>query len=415
MTNPERNDEPTTAYRWTSAGAAELPLHDGPVWDPRTGEWIERTTQRAPADAGRGTRRSLIAAAVVGAVVSAAVAFPVARLTAHPTPAIEQRVLSAPPAVAGATTKGGASVVAIAAKARPWVVNIDVSSSQQTLFGSVPVAGTGSGVIIRSDGYILTNAHVVNGASSITVTLADGSKLTGHAVGIDTDTDIAVVKVDRTGLPAAVLGSVKNIQVGELAVAIGSPLGLDQTVTAGIISALGRSVDRPNQPPLVDMVQTDAPITEGNSGGALVDATGSVVGINAAIATAPDVGGTGIGFAIPIDIATAVARQLIASGHATHPWLGVSGEAITSTTAQQFKVSQGAFIVAVTKGGPADRAGMKANDVVVSFNGHPITSMDDLVVAIREQQVGDHVTIGVIRGGKRLTLNLVIGNKPAGP
>jgi S1-C subfamily serine protease len=269
-------------------------------------------------------------------------------------------------------------------------------------------------VIIRSDGYILTNAHVVSDASSITVTLADGSKLTGHAVGVDTDTDIAVVKVDRTGLPAAVLGSVKNIEVGELAVAIGSPLGLDQTVTAGIISALGRSVDRSNQPPLVDMVQTDAPITEGNSGGALVDATGAVVGINAAIATAPDVGGTGIGFAIPIDIATAVARQLISSGHATHPWLGVSGQAITSTTAQQFKVSQGAFIVAVTRGGPADQAGMRANDVVVSFNGHAITSMDDLVVAIREQQVGDHVRIGVIRDGKRLTLNLVVGNKPAG-
>jgi serine protease Do len=269
-------------------------------------------------------------------------------------------------------------------------------------------------VIIRSDGYILTNAHVVSDASSINVTLADGSKLTGHAVGVDADTDIAVVKVDRTGLPSASLGSVKNLQVGELAVAIGSPLGLEQTVTAGIISALGRSVDRTNQPPLVDMVQTDAPITEGNSGGALVDATGSVVGINAAIATAPDVGGTGIGFAIPIDIATAVARQLIAAGKATHPWLGVSGQAITPEAAQQFKTSEGAFIVAVTKGGPADQAGMKANDVVVSFNGHKIKSMDDLVVAIREQQVGDHVNVGVLRGGKHLTLNVVVGNKPPG-
>jgi S1-C subfamily serine protease len=389
-------------------------LHDGPVWDPRTGEWVEPTKERPASSDRRASMRSLIAAAVVGAVVAAAVAFPVARLTSHSAPAIEQRVLSAPAAVSGATTKGGASVVGIAAKARPWVVNIDVSSSQQTLFGSVPVAGTGSGVIIRSDGYILTNAHVVQDASSINVTLADGSKLTGHAVGVDPDTDIAVVKVDRSGLPAAVLGSVKNLQVGELAVAIGSPLGLDQTVTAGIISALGRSVDRTNQPPLVDMVQTDAPITEGNSGGALIDATGSVVGINAAIATAPDVGGTGIGFAIPIDIATAVARQLIGSGHATHPWLGVSGEAITPETAQQFKVSQGAFIVAVTQGGPAEQGGMKANDVVVSFNGQKISSMDDLVVAIRERQVGDHVTLGVIRGGQHLTLHVVVGNKPAG-
>jgi len=412
MTTDDRSDEETTAYPWTTqTSTAELPLHDGPVWDPRTGEWIEPTKERAPSNDRRTTIRSALAGGIVGAIVAAAVAFPVARLTVHSTPAIEQRVLSAPPAI---SSGNGTSVVAIAAKARPWVVNIDVSSSQQGFFGSVPVSGTGSGVIIRSDGYILTNAHVVSGASSINVTLADGTKLTGHAVGVDTDTDIAVVKVDRAGLPAAILGSVKNLQVGELAVAIGSPLGLEQTVTAGIISALGRSVDRTNQPPLVDMVQTDAPITEGNSGGALVDATGSVVGINAAIATAPDVGGTGIGFAIPIDIATAVARQLIGSGNATHPWLGVSGQAITPETAQRFKTSQGAFIVAVTKGGPADQGGMRANDVVVSFNGSKITSMDDLVVAIREHQVGDHVKLGIIRGGKQQTLTVVIGNKPPG-
>jgi S1-C subfamily serine protease len=412
MTTDDRSDEQTTAYPWTTqTGTAELPLHDGPVWDPRTGEWVEPTTTREPSNEKRSTRRAAIAGGIVGAIVAALVAFPVARLTSHSVPAIEQKVLSAPPAVSGGK---GTSVVAIAARSRPWVVNIDVSTTQQGFFGSVPVSGTGSGVIIRSDGYILTNAHVVSDASSINVTLADGSKLPGHAVGVDTDTDIAVVKVDRAGLPAASLGSVKNLQVGELAVAIGSPLGLEQTVTAGIISALGRSVDRTNQPPLVDMVQTDAPITEGNSGGALVDATGSVVGINAAIATAPDVGGTGIGFAIPIDIATAVARQLIASGKATHPWLGVSGQAITPEAAQQFKTTEGAFIVAVTKGGPADQAGMKANDVVVSFNGQKIKSMDDLVVAIREQQVGDHVNVGVLRGGKRLTLNVVVGNKPPG-
>jgi len=411
MTTDDRNNETATAYPWTTqTQVAELPLHDGPIWDPRTGEWVEPKVERAPTKPERSIWRATLAGAIGGAIVAAAVAFPIARLTSHSAPEIQQRVLSAPPAIGGK----GASVVAIAAKARPWVVNIDVSGSQQGIFGAVPVQGTGSGVIIRSDGYILTNAHVVSGASSITVTLANGSKLTGHAVGVDTDTDIAVVKVDGKSLPAAVLGSVKNLEVGELAVAIGSPLGLEQTVTAGIISALGRSVDRSNQPPLVDMVQTDAPITEGNSGGALVDATGAVVGINAAIATAPDVGGTGIGFAIPIDIATAVARQLIDAGKATHPWLGVSGQAITPETAQQFKASEGAFIVAVTRGGPADSAGMHANDVVVSFNGQKITSMDDLVVAIREHQVGERVELGVIRGGKKITLNVVIGNKPAG-
>ncbi len=410
----DRDDVATTAYPWTTATSTEtLPLTgDGPVWDPRTGEWIEPTASREPAAKRPGEPlRTALIGALAGAVVAAAVAFPVARMTAHSTPAIERRIEAAPPAVSAAKGTGATSVVAIAQRARPWVVNIDVTGAQTTVFGSVPVAGTGSGVIIRSDGYIVTNAHVVEDARDIQVTLADGDKIAARVIGSDPDTDVAVVKVNRTGLPAAVLGSVENLTVGELAVAIGSPLGLSQTVTAGIVSALGRSVDRTNQPPLVDMVQTDAPITQGNSGGALIDATGAVVGINAAIAASPEVGAEGIAFAIPIDIAHAVASELIAHGRATHPWLGVSGRSIEDS--QQFGVSEGAFIIDVTPGGPAAKAGMQKNDVVVEFDGKKIKSMDELVVAIREHKVGDKVTLKLVRNRRNTTVTAVVGDKPA--
>jgi S1-C subfamily serine protease len=245
------------------------------------------------------------------------------------------------------------------------------------------------------------------------VTLASGDKLPATIIGTDIETDVAVIKVDRTDLPGAVLGSVKDLQVGETAVAIGSPLGLEQSVTAGIISALGRRVERGDQTPLFDMIQTDAPVTQGNSGGALVDGSGAVVGINAAIAASPEVGAEGIAFAIPVDVAVAVAEELINSGRATHPWLGITGETITPRSAEEFGVEQGAFIREVLANGPAARAGMRTNDVVVSFAGERIESMDDLVVAIRSHRVDEQVEIVVVRGGERVTLQATLGDKPA--
>jgi putative serine protease PepD len=161
------------------------------------------------------------------------------------------------------------------------------------------------------------------------------------------------------------------------------------------------------------MIQTDAPVTQGNSGGALVDAAGAVVGVNSAIAASPEVGAEGVAFAIPIDVAVAVAEELINSGRATHPWLGVTGGNITPEAAQEFGAEQGAFIREVVNGGPADKAGLRANDIVVEFNGQPIESMDDLVVAIREHKVGEAVRLGIVRDGKRDEISATLGDKPS--
>ena len=385
-----------------------------PVWDPRTGAWVETVTpfeppSKKPAD--RPIVRAALAGGLVGAIVAAGVGFGVAKLAADDPPALVERQVTTP--LQPDTENGPASIVDIAARARPWVVNINVEQGQETVFGDVQVSGTGSGVILRSDGHIVTNAHVVEDAENIEVTLASGDKVPAEIVGTDVETDVAVIKVERNDLPAAVIGSVKDIEVGDVAVAIGSPLGLEQSVTAGIISALGRRVDREGQSPLFDMIQTDAAVTQGNSGGALVDGNGTLVGINAAIAASPDVGAEGIAFAIPIDVGVAVAEELINSGRATHPWIGITGANITPEAAKEFGVEQGAFIREVLSGGPAEKAGIRPNDIVVSFAGEAIESMDDLVVAIRQHRVDEQVEIVVFRDGERLNLQATLGDKPA--
>lgn len=343
----------------------------------------------------------------MGAVLALAVAIPIIRSTAPAAPIVERRLSER----ISSTRQGAASVVSIAARARPWVVNINVKGNSG-LLGQI--RGTGSGVILRSDGHILTNDHVVSIAEEIEVTLASGEKLNAKLVGKDEDTDVAVIKIDKKDLPAAVVGSARDLQVGEIAVAIGSPLGLEQTVTAGIISAVGRTVDRGDQgePPLVDMIQTDAAVTQGNSGGALVNGDGALIGINSAIATSPDVGAEGIAFAIPIDIAVAIAQELIQTGKATHPWLGVTGGDITPETAEEYGVDQGAYVIEVLPDSPAADAGIKQKDVVVSFDGERIDSMDELVVAIREHKVGERVAMEIVREGKRLDVTVTLGDKP---
>jgi len=378
------------------------------TWDPLAGRWDE-PRREAPAAAAAGFWRSpglrnAIVGGIVGALAASAVLVPIARRNSSTV--VERRL-----GAQSSSTRGLVSVATIAAQARPWVVNINTTQSAAFLGGRL--AGTGSGVILRSDGYILTSAHVVNGVDTIEVTLASGEKLKARSVGVDTDTDTAVIKVDRSNLPAAVIGTERNLHVGDTAVAIGSPLGLQQTVTEGIISALGRVVHPASaSPPLVDMIQTDAAITHGNSGGALINGDGAVIGINTAIATGPDSAAVGIAFATPIDIAVAVAHELIATGHATHPWLGVTGGNITPETAKKFGVTEGAFMLQISPGGPAARAGMRSNDVVIAFGGETIKSMDELVVAIRNDMVGQRVAIRLIRRGHTLTVHATLAEKP---
>ena len=294
--------------------------------------------------------------------------------------------------------------VAASAASVPSVVNVDVSgdgasSGSQALpedHPGVPMKGNGSGVAYKSssDGgtYILTNNHVVEEADKITVRDATGKSYPAKLVGRDPETDIAVLEVDAA-LPAIDLGNSGDLVVGQSVVAIGSPYGLEHTVTSGVVSALGRSLpdftDSGNAYPLVDVIQTDAAINPGNSGGALVDSRGRLVGINTAIYSDSGSNG-GIGFAVPVNTAVRVGNQLVEGGEINHPFVGIIGSTLTEELAAEKKLSvkEGAYVAEVAKGSGAEKAGVKVDDVVVAVDGAPIRSMDDLILQIRRKQVG---------------------------
>jgi putative serine protease PepD len=308
------------------------------------------------------------------------------------------------------------SYVDVAAKVLPSVVSIAVTTNGGR--------GTGSGIVIRSDGYILTNNHVAGDAQTIRVTFNDGTSATARLVGADAASDLAVVKVDQTGLKAATLGQSASVRVGDQVLAVGSPLGLSGTVTAGIVSALNRPVNTTEGngslnggapvATVIDAIQTDAAINPGNSGGPLVDLAGQVVGVNSAIATAGSTlggqaGNIGVGFAIPIDQAKVIAGQLIANGHASRAQIGVSVTDATSAGGDTRAVIQ-----QVTAGGPADKAGLRAGDVVVAIGDQQITSADALIATVRSHQPGERVTVTYERGGSRHTATVTLTDATAG-
>ncbi|ADB35876.1 PDZ/DHR/GLGF domain protein [Kribbella flavida DSM 17836] len=315
---------------------------------------------------------------------------------------------SATPSVTAPLTGGQAapasapdgSVQNAAAKVLPSVVKIAVATAQG--------AGTGSGIVISQDGLIVTNNHVVAGAGNggrLSVILNDGRTVPATIVGTDPLTDLAVIRADAKDLKPAVLGKSGSLLVGQGVVAIGSPFGLDATVTSGIVSALNRPVssggEQQDSTTVFPAVQTDAAINPGNSGGALIDLAGQVVGINSAIKTAggsgqSEGGNIGLGFAIPIDQAKPIIDELVASGKATHARLGVTvGDAQSSDG-----LTQGATLGEVTPGGAADKAGLKSGDIVTAINGKAIASGDALVAAVRSHRPGDEVTITFTRDGK---------------
>ncbi|HWS59200.1 MAG TPA: trypsin-like peptidase domain-containing protein [Actinotalea sp.] len=292
-------------------------------------------------------------------------------------------------------------VAAIAAEVLPSVVSIEVRGSTGE--------GTGSGFVIREDGYILTNNHVVSADvgpdPEIVVVLADGSEEPAEVVGGTSDYDLAVLKIDREGLTPLALGDSDAVVVGDPVVAIGAPLGLQGTVTTGIVSALNRPVSAGDaaDTAFINAIQTDAAINPGNSGGPLVDAAGEVIGINSAIAQPPGLtqsaGSIGLGFAIPSNQARRTAEQLIETGTATYPVIGVlldptyTGEGVQVTTESQEGQAP------VTPGGPADLAGIEAGDVILAIDGRPVTEADELIVAIRAKAPGDAVTL-LVRSGR---------------
>jgi S1-C subfamily serine protease len=272
---------------------------------------------------------------------------------------------------------------------------------------------TGSGVIMTGDGYVLTNAHVVAGAERILVTLPNAEGLRGRLIGRDPGSDLAVVKVQRSGLPVANFGSSARLRVGDLAIAVGSPFGLQGSVTTGIVSALHRVVNLPGSGgtgDLVNAIQTDAAINPGNSGGALANVNGQVVGVNTAIATNGQTeANAGVGFAIPIDEALDVARQLIAGRKVRVPFLGVQAVAdLSPEVAEQYRLGgrAGALVQSVLAGGPAAKAGLRGGDLVVRVAGRPVRGWDELKVAVRQVRVGQTIPIVVVRQGRELTLSI---------
>ncbi|MBW3548324.1 MAG: S1C family serine protease [Actinobacteria bacterium] len=306
---------------------------------------------------------------------------------------------------AGAGVNDSDGVVSIAEAVSPAIARVEVSGPQRS---------TGSGVVFRRDGHLLTNAHVVEGAESINVVLADGSEHRGRLVGSDPLTDIAVVAIEADGpFPTAELGSAVDLRVGQSTVAIGSPLGLigGASVTTGVVSALGRRVPSPDGPPLLDMIQTDAAIAPGSSGGALLDRSGSVIGITTAIALSQE-GADGFGFATPIDIARAVAEEIIATGQATHVWLGIEGRDLDHRSARDAGVDGGAVVESVVEGGPAGAAGLAAGDVIVGLSAETVPSMSVLVIALRDLDPGEVIELEVLRDGDRITIPVTLGARP---
>ncbi len=269
----------------------------------------------------------------------------------------------------------------------------------------------GSGVIVSPLGYILTNNHVVEAADEIEVALTDGRKAVAKVVGTDPETDLAVVKIDLPNLPAITLGQVEQAGVGDVVLAIGNPFGVGQTVTMGIISALGRSHLGINT--FENFIQTDAAINPGNSGGALIDTHGNLLGINTAIYSRTG-GSLGIGFAIPVTTVKMVMDSIISTGQVIRGYIGVEPQDITPELAENFGLStrSGAIIAGVVRGGPADKAGMRPGDILVSVEGKPVNDMTEMLNLISQLTPGGKAKITVLRRTQKATLDVVVGKRP---
>jgi serine protease Do len=327
------------------------------------------------------------------------------------------------PAALPVTTTPAPAWVEIARAVKPAVVNVSTRAVRESmgaderlrelpgrqLPGRAPrrsVRGLGSGFVINADGYVLTNNHVVDGATDIRVKFADGRELPGKVVGGDPKTDVALLKVEAKGLPVVPLGDSARMEVGEPVMAVGNPFGLEQTVTTGIVSGTGRAI---GAGPYDDFIQTDASINPGNSGGPLVNARGEVVGVNTAIASGGG-GSVGIGFAIPTNLVKPIVTQLAATGRVVRGWLGVAIQPLTAELAASFGLpdTQGALVSNVTDGSPAARAGLRRGDVITRYDGRPVARWSDLPRAVAETEIGRELPLEVLRDGKRVTLSVKV-------
>ena len=292
------------------------------------------------------------------------------------------------------------------------VVNVNtLRHFRDIFFHPIPVRGMGSGSIIRPDGYILTNNHVIQGAERIAITFSDGRMLEGELAGVCPSVDIAIIKVDAKGLPAVEFGDSDRLKVGQPVFAIGNPFGLPggPTVTSGVISALGRTI-RSRSGTLEDLIQTDAAINPGNSGGPLIDENGKAVAINTAIIPFAQ----GIGFAIPINMAIRCSGDIIKHGKALFPWLGINGISINEAVAQRYGIPSdtGVLVVGVVEGSPADRAGISAGDVILEFSGNPVKKIEELRKNILSRRVGDSVQVMILRDEEKFDIRTTLEELP---
>jgi len=401
---------------------------------PTPERWYEPAPSTEPVQAtttprGRAGAGSLVVVSLLSAVLASG-----GTVLALGAAGVLDRPVAAPATVQGTnvdspqpvTIDESSATINVAAKVSPAVVRITVmGSSDAGNLGVIPETGVGSGVVYNSDGWILTNRHVVEGGNEFEVELKDGRVLAGEVYGIDTLTDLAIVKVDATDLPAAAIGVSDALEVGQLVIAIGSPLGTySNSVTSGIVSAKGRTITTDGSSrPLTNLIQTDAAINPGNSGGPLLDANGNVVGINTAIAT----NSNGIGFAIPIDVARPIMEQAVAGQPLARPYLGIQFVSISRQLADEedLPVQAGALVggrdqnnqavTGVTPGTPAAQAGIRDGDIITEVEGKVIDDGHPLDATLSQFSPGDTVSVDVLRDGERITLEVTLGTRPANP
>ncbi len=440
MTEPRPDD--TISYY--SPPPEPRPTWSQEAWNAAAtpSQWIEPYPQQPspqqPAPRPAPARTSGVALVVVAALIAATLAsagtyaaLDMSGSINHPAPVTAANTT---PTATGSPAQQvvideQSAIVKAAETVSPAVVTITTQQQASALDPfSLPATGVGSGIIYNSAGWIVTNHHVVAGATNnqVTVQLKDGRTFTGTVYGLDTLTDLAIVKITGTNLPAAPIGDSGSLQPGQLAVAIGSPLGtFTNSVTSGIISALGRQIqvtnDQTGQPvTLHNLIQTDAAINPGNSGGALVDSAGQVIGINTATATTAQ----GIGFAIPINIARPIMAQAVAGEPLTRPWIGIHFTSLDPQAQQQLKtpIDYGAFIgpadatsgqPLVEPGSPAATAGLKAGDIITALDGQRVDVAHPLDMLLVTHSPGQTVELQVLRNGQQLTLKVTLGTRPA--
>jgi S1-C subfamily serine protease len=384
------------------------------VLDPPTPPETEPPALAAAPAPHRRRGRGLLAGAAAGAVAGAAVAALVAPHFSDDSSSTPAAPVSAASVSASPAVEGPVDVRHVLAVVEPAVVSIRTEVPQvQDLLSPTTVQGAGTGFIVNSDGTVVTNNHVVEGAQTIQVTFSDGTAKPATVVARDTTADLAVLHVDAHGLPAVTLGDSAALQVGDPVVAIGNALDLagGPTVTEGIVSALDRTISTDSGGSLRHVIQTDAAINPGNSGGPLVNAKGEVVGIDTAVAGDAQ----NIGFAIAITPSLPTIQQLETGSAPAHPFLGLQATDVNAAINRQLGLGTdtGALVVAVTPGSPAENAGLQRGDVIVSVAGHPVATADDLGAAIANLHPGDHTDLAILRGGNHQSVSLTVGERPA--